>query len=130
MAEDSAIFSIFRDEVIHHVNMEEDVLYPNLLKVKNLESIVLEAWEEHSLLMQVFQEMDPIPNGSKEWSAKFEVLKKLMLMHLENEEINLFPKISALASPEFLDEVGKEMISHKKHTDPEEVLYPKNKSKK
>lgn len=123
--EDHNVFASFREEVIHHVNMEEDVLYPNLLKVKNLEAIVLEAWEEHSLLMQLFQETDALPAGGKEWLAKVAVLKKLMLLHLENEEENLFPKITKLASPDFLEQVGREMLSHKKQMDPEEILYPK-----
>lgn len=37
---DESFFSEFRREFIHHVNVEEAILYPNLLKVPKLENIV------------------------------------------------------------------------------------------
>lgn len=121
---DKTYFSQFRTELIHHVNMEEAILYPNLLKVPQLEMIVREAWEEHSLCMQLLQEMDDPSLTEKMWASKFAILKKLLLTHLEEEEIRLFPKINDLASGEFLSEVGQQMLIQKELTEADEILYP------
>jgi 8-oxo-dGTP pyrophosphatase MutT (NUDIX family) len=119
------LFANFRYEFVHHVNMEEEIFYPNLLKVPSLESIVREAWEEHSLCMQLLQEMDQLPEDDKNWESKFAVLKKLVLQHLDDEEAHLFPNVLKLASSEFLHDVGEQMVIHKALTSTEEILYPK-----
>lgn len=121
---DESAFPEFRREFIHHVNVEEAILYPNLLKIPELESVVRLAWEEHSLCMQLIQEMDSTDVGSAAWKTKFTILKKLVLDHLEEEEDELFPKIRELASPEFLNEVREQMMFQKELTDTEEIIYP------
>lgn len=121
---DENIFPQFRREFIHHVNVEEAILYPNLLKIPELESVVRLAWEEHSLCMQLIQEMDSADVGSPAWKTKFTILKKLVLDHLDEEEKDLFPKIRELASPEFLNDVGEQMMFQKELTGTEEIIYP------
>lgn len=122
--EDHALFQKLKDEFVHHVNMEEAVLYPNLLRVPELEAIVREAWEEHSLCMQLLQEMDEEGISDKLWESKFSVFRKLALTHLEEEETKLFPRLREMASKEFLLEVGRQMIHQKSSTSTEEILYP------
>lgn len=121
---DESAFPEFRREFIHHVNVEEAILYPNLLKIPELESVVRLAWEEHSLCMQLIQEMDMADTGSAAWKTKFTILKKLVLDHLDEEEDDLFPKIRELSTPEFLNEVGEQMMFQKELTATEEVIYP------
>jgi len=113
-----------REELIHHVNMEEAILYPNLLKLPELEAIVREAWEEHSLCMQLVQEMDDKSLSEEAWLAKFRTLKKLLIAHLEDEELKLFPKIKAMASEDFLFDVGEQMLVQKIHTSTKDIIYP------
>jgi iron-sulfur cluster repair protein YtfE (RIC family) len=122
--QDKSIYSSFRHELIHHVNMEEKVLYPNLLRIEQLQKVVREAWEEHTVCMQLVQELDEIRIDSKEWDAKFSTLKKILLLHLTEEEERLFPQIRQLATEEFLSEVGKQMKIQKKYTPTEEIIYP------
>jgi len=122
--QDPSTWDVLRKEIIHHVNIEEAILYPNLLKVKVLENIVREAWEEHSLCMQLVQEMDDPEISAESWSAKFKTLKKLLLSHLDDEEERLFPKIRSLASEEFLNDVGEQMVVHKVATPTENIIYP------
>lgn len=122
--DESSLFSRLREEIIHHVNMEEAVFYPNLLRLPALEKIVREAWEEHNLIMQLIQEMDNLPEGSEKWMAKLDVLGKILLMHIEEEEEKLFPKIRSLASTEFLCDVGEQMAVQKTFTPTEEIIYP------
>lgn len=121
---DSSLFSRLREELIHHVNMEEAVFYPNLLRLPDLAKTVREAWEEHNLIMQLIQEMDSLPPDADEWKAKFEVMKKLLLLHIEDEETRLFPVIRQLASSEFLTEVGEQMQVQKTFTPTEDIIYP------
>lgn len=121
---DTDAFPSFREEFIHHVNMEEAILYPNLLKVPELEGVVRLAWEEHSLCMQLIQEMDSADTGSAAWTTKFTLLKKLVLDHLDEEERELFPKIRKLASEEFLQDVGEQMMVQKTFTATDEIIYP------
>jgi iron-sulfur cluster repair protein YtfE (RIC family) len=118
------LYQKFREELIHHVNMEEAVLYPNLLKVPDLEPLVREAWEEHNLCMQLVQELDDPKLEPKEWLAKFTTLKKLLLIHLDDEEAQLFPQIKARASELFLQEVYEQMIFQKTSMPTEDIIYP------
>jgi hemerythrin-like domain-containing protein len=120
----STLYPKLRAEIVHHVNMEEAVFYPNLLRLEVLEKTVREAWEEHNLIMQLLQEMDLLEVSSKEFKAKFQVLKKLLLLHIEEEEKKLFPGIEKLASEEFLEDVGEQMQIQKESVEPLEVLYP------
>jgi hemerythrin superfamily protein len=119
-------FPLFRDELIHHINIEESILYPNLLKLKELNITIQIAWEEHNLIMKLLQEMDS-PDLSKEnWTAKLMTLKKMVLHHIDDEEKNLFTKIRKLASPEFLLEVGKQMEVQERNEPTENIIYPEN----
>ena len=121
---DKLLFSTLREELIHHVHMEEVILYPGLLKVPTLEKIVREAWEEHNLIMGLIQEMDDKNLPEKVWDSKFAVLKKLILIHLDDEEKQMFPQVRGLASEEILNSLGDEMIFQKVTTPTEEIIYP------
>lgn len=119
-------FPLFREELIHHINIEEAILYPNLLKLKELNITTQIAWEEHNLIMKLLQEMDS-PNLTKEnWKAKLVTLKKIVLHHIDDEEESLFPKIRKLASEEFLIEVGRQMEVQEQSEPTEEIIYPKD----
>lgn len=123
VSRDPQLYPKLRADVIHHVNMEEAIFYPRLLKVKALSATVLEAWEEHNLIMQLIQELDG-DLSVEAFGAKLETLKKLLLLHIEDEESKLFSKLRSLATPEFLLEVGRQMLIQKRSTDTEEILYP------
>jgi len=121
---DKSLFSTFREELIHHVHMEEVILYPGLLEVPELEKIVREAWKEHNLIMGLIQEMDDETLSEKIWESKFAILKKLILLHLDEEEEKIFPLVRALASEEVLKDLGQKMIVQKIVTPTEDIIYP------
>jgi iron-sulfur cluster repair protein YtfE (RIC family) len=118
------LFSALREELIHHVNVEETILYPNLLKIPKLEEEVRVAWEEHNLIMQLLQEMDDQAISKESWQSKLITLKKLILVHINDEEERLFPLIQSLASPAFLEDVGLQMSIQSQAVPTEEILYP------
>ena len=117
-------YPILRAELVKHVNVEEEILYPALMKVPELEPLVLEAWEEHNLCMRLLQELDDMPKEDKFREAKLATLIKMTLDHLDEEERDMFPVIEKFSNEKFLEEIGQQMSAHKKKTDPDEVLYP------
>lgn len=118
------IFKRFREELIKHINLEEEIFYPRLKKITALQSKVLEALEEHNICMRLLQELDLQEADEKIWSAKISVLKELTRHHIQEEEEELFPQVQEMASEEFLQQMGGQMHFHKPKIDPEEVLYP------
>ncbi len=108
-----------REELIRHVHIEEEIFYPRLFEIA--EALAL---EEHTICMQLLQELDDKDLSETAKSAKLKVLTELMLSHEKKEEEELFPQVNELASLEYLNEVGTQMRIQKKETDPEEVLYP------
>lgn len=118
-----ALYEKFREELIKHVSMEEKIFYPRLKKIPGLEEKVLEALEEHNIIMQLLQELDASAED-KIWKAKMKVLKELTEHHVREEENSLFPQVKELASEHYLQDMGQQMKIHKKNTDHEKVLYP------
>ncbi len=117
-------YSELRDELIRHVHIEEEIFYPRLFEIPDLKDAVALALEEHTICMQLLQELDDDQLTETAKVAKLKVLTELLLSHEAKEENDLFPQIKELASLEYLNEVGTQMLIQKKGTDPEEVLYP------
>lgn len=117
-------YAEFRDELIRHVHIEEEVFYPRLFEIPDLKDAVTLALEEHTLCMQLLQELDDesLSDGVRE--AKLRILSELLLGHERREEEELFPLVKDLATTEYLREVGTQMRIQKKETDPEKILYP------
>ena len=121
------LYAKFRENLIKHVNIEEEIFYPRLKKIPSFEEPVLEALEEHNLCMQLLQELDDLDPQDKLFKAKLKLLTDLTLKHIEAEEQILFPMVRELASTEYLSDMGAQMRVHHQHTDPEKVLYPDQK---
>jgi hemerythrin superfamily protein len=117
-------YAEFRDELIRHVHMEEEIFYPRLFEIPDLKDAVTLALEEHTLCMQLLQELDREEMTQSLRDAKLTILSGLLLGHERREEEELFPLVKELATTEYLNEVGTQMRIQKKETDPEEVLYP------
>ncbi len=117
-------YAKFRDELIRHVHIEEEIFYPRLFEVEELKDAVTLALEEHTICMQLLQELDDEKLSETVRSAKLTILSELLLSHEKREEEELFPLVKELATTDYLNEVGIQMRLQKKATDPEKVLYP------
>lgn len=117
-------YAEFRDELIKHVHIEEEIFYPRLWEIPELKDVVTVALEEHTLCMQLFQELDNDELPETVRDAKIKILSELLRNHEKREEEELFPLVKDLASTTYLNEVGTQMRIQKKVTDPEKVLYP------
>lgn len=116
-------FVDLRTSLIRHVNLEEYVFYPGLLKSQKVEGTVLEAWEDHNICMQLLQELDDTED-EKIWTAKFNTLKKLVLDHFLEEERDLFPVVSKNFDAAWLMDTGQVMSLYRPEIEPDKVLYP------
>jgi hypothetical protein len=74
---DSRKYSEFRDELIRHVNVEEEIFYPRLFEIDGLTPIVTVALEEHTICMQLLQELDDENLNEIVREAKLTVLREL-----------------------------------------------------
>lgn len=118
------VYDMFRDELVKHVNIEEEIFYPRVKAHEHLKLKAQEALEEHNLIMQLLQELDMEETDQLVWKAKLKVLKDLNNRHVRYEEDELFPSVEDFASLEYLEKMGSEMVEHKKKVDPDEVLHP------
>lgn len=116
-------FDRIRKALVHHVNEEEAILYPRLLRVETTEGPTARAWKDHNRIMELLQRLDDEENDII-WSALFQELKELHLRHIEEEERDLFPRVLTGASPEFLLEAGEQMIVQRLLEPTEKILYP------
>lgn len=117
-------YAEFRDELIRHVHVEEEIFYPRLFEIEDLKEVVTVALEEHTICMQLLQELDDDSLSDLVREAKLKILKELLITHEKREEEELFPLVEDLATTEYLNEVGTQIRIQKRVTDPEKVLYP------
>lgn len=96
-----------------HEKAEEKFLYPYLLAKKKYQEHALEHYEEVKIMSRLLKEMTNFSSITPEWSAKFSVFKELTNNHIDEEENEFFPEISALLTHDLLDEIGEKIAEYK-----------------
>jgi len=96
-----------------HTQVEEELFYPFLRE--NLESddmgLVEEAQVEHSGAKDLIEQIEAATQIDAEYNAKVKVLGEYVKHHVNEEENEIFPKLSD--QQEELDELGQEIASRK-----------------
>jgi len=96
-----------------HTQVEEELFYPYLRE--NLESddmgLVEEAQVEHSGAKYLIEQIEAATQIDAEYNAKVKVLGENVKHHVNEEENEIFPKLSD--QQEELDELGQEIASRK-----------------
>ncbi|MFN7160622.1 MAG: hemerythrin domain-containing protein [Candidatus Gracilibacteria bacterium] len=105
-------------ELTLHAKVEEDILYPKLLKIKEMEDLSREATEEHHEVKFMLKELDELPKDHPQWGAKLTVLKENITHHVKEEEKEMFPQMKSYFSKEQLEEMGAAMEEEKKMLKP------------
>jgi len=100
------LFDQLRREVLAHLLIEEETLYPVLKDFRPIRSLATEAMEEHTALKFLLEDLASIPVHSTAWAVKFEALRESLLLHVEEREKNLFPKVRRALSPEDWENLG------------------------
>jgi hemerythrin superfamily protein len=109
-------------ELSIHAAIEEMVFYPAIreavekddVDARNLADGVLESLEEHHIVKWVLSEIDGMDPAHERFDAKVTVLMENVRHHVEEEEKELFPKVSKIFSRAMLDELGDAMTRLKK----------------
>jgi hypothetical protein len=113
-ADDALKGNLFREidiELQVHTQIEEEIFYPAVRKVKELEEMVGEAYEEHNIVDYVLGEMRKLSPGDDTFEYKFTTLKENAEHHAEEEEKEMFPKVSAQLPGK--EEIGRKMLERK-----------------
>lgn len=103
------------EELEIHTTIEEEIFYPALRDSgeEELEKLLNEAFEEHSVVKELIAEMQALDSEDETFQAKFTVMSENVKHHIEEEENELFP-LAKKALKENSEEVGEEMKERKK----------------
>jgi iron-sulfur cluster repair protein YtfE (RIC family) len=108
------LFSKLNGELEVHASIEEQIFYPALKEADETRDIVLEAFEEHSIVKRLLKELASMPANSEQWTAKLTVLKENIEHHVEEEEGEMFKKARKILSDDQAEELGVRMEAAKK----------------
>ena len=103
------IFGGLKKDLEIHMKIEEAILYPMLKKQSETRGKAFEGIAEHDVGKNLLREMDSMPKGSEEWTAKLDVLKESMEHHNKEEEEDMFPEAREILSQEEIDDLGRRL---------------------
>jgi len=104
-------------ELSIHAAIEEMAFYPAVRETAekgDVDDMILESLEEHHIVKWVLSELDGMSASHERFDAKVTVLMENVRHHVEEEEKELFPKVSKMFSRAMLDELGDAMTRLKK----------------
>ena len=97
-----------------HTYLENECMYPRVRDLlPDLESDVLESYEEHHVADVLSMELWAMSSDDERFDAKTTVLIENVRHHIDEEEQDWFPKVRAGMSRKQLQELGAEMIELK-----------------
>jgi hemerythrin superfamily protein len=102
------LFIQLADDLAAHATIEERVFYP-ASKEDRTEDALREAVEEHLSMKRLLADMLELEVDAPQFEAKLSVLEEQVKHHVEEEEKELFKKVSESKSKEELEELGVEM---------------------
>lgn len=103
------LFPRVQDGLTIHAEMEESLLYPVLEKIDVTHELTMEAYEEHSVVKMLLEELSSLDQQSEEWSAKLTVLKENVEHHVEEEENEIFPNAKKALNKEEVQSLAEQM---------------------
>lgn len=107
--ERKTLFAQLATEVEVHASAEETALYPKVEKMKELEELALEAYEEHNEVREIISRIEELSPEEAEWMETVEELKENIEHHVKEEESEMFPKMGKLLTQEQLIRMGSEL---------------------
>jgi hypothetical protein len=109
--EREVLFRELADKLAAHATIEEKLFYPAVM-AKQTEEILLESVEEHLSVKRVLADLLDLKVDEDAFDAKLSVMKEQVSHHAhEEEEGELFPKVSRLLGKDELEGLGGEMLT-------------------
>jgi hypothetical protein len=105
-------FTTLNQELIAHLEAEEDTFYQPLMHGKYRED-ALEALEEHHVLELVLEDLSGTEPGVERWKPKLRVLKEMLEHHIGEEEGKIFTEIKTILSKGMAEELGVQFSARK-----------------
>lgn len=85
----SELLTKLANSLAAHMAIEQELLYPAVLKVK--EDLILESYEEHEVARFALKRLMRTKPSDRTFKAKVTTLKEILEDHMEEEEGELFP---------------------------------------
>jgi hemerythrin-like domain-containing protein len=98
------------DKLAVHAAIEEQHFYP-AVKDEETEDLLMEALEEHLSVKRVLADLLDLKPADETFEPKVKVLKEQIEHHVDEEEEELFPKVTKLLSTDQLEALGQEMTA-------------------
>ncbi len=97
-----------------HTQIEERVFYPAVREADaELSEEVAEGMEEHHVVKTLASEVEALPPGAEDWTAKVTVITELVEHHAEEEETTMFPRVKKAFDANALQQLGQKMEAFK-----------------
>jgi iron-sulfur cluster repair protein YtfE (RIC family) len=101
----AATIQSLADELVAHMVIEEHIFYPRAKEA--MKGLIEESFEEHAVAR--FELARLIQAAGPDKKTRATVLKELLEHHMEEEEIEMFPKVKKAIPKEELEELGARM---------------------
>lgn len=105
------LFQEFKSLFQHHDEMEDKLIYPELLKHTTLEKLIRKSYQAHHIANMGILELRVVPFISDSWAPKFDVIKDSILSHMKEEEEKVLPLSAELLSSTELQKIS-ESVKH------------------
>jgi hemerythrin superfamily protein len=100
-----------------HTYIENEVMYPRVRAlVPDLESDILESYEEHHVADVLCAELAALSPDSERFDAKTTVLIETVTHHIEEEEGDWFPKVRTALGRKDLQDIGAQLMQARTKT--------------
>jgi len=102
----------FAVALICHAKPEEEVLYEQIKKIKELRTEGYEGEVEHTLADQMVEEIRRTTDPDV-WSAKVKVVAELVEHHIKEEESELLPDFQSYSEANMREQLGVQFLEAK-----------------
>jgi hemerythrin superfamily protein len=97
-------------EVAVHTAIEEKVFYPEVRRAaRDTNELVLQSIEVHDVVNWLCQSIASMDVADERYDAKMRVLIENMRLHIQEEELQLFPMVREAISNARLNEMGQQL---------------------
>lgn len=110
---DKETFTKLKNALLLHAQIEEGIYYPALEDFEEAEELIDEAYQEHSDVEQLLDDMSAAEPNSEEFQDLLFQLKESVNHHVEEEEGQVFPLSETLLGEDALEKMGNEMSKMK-----------------
>ena len=119
------LFTRLKSELTVHEIIEEEIFYPTLKQHPKAKDIVLEGYEEHSVVDTLMGELESLSVEDETWGAKAKVMIENIEHHIEEEEGEMFDKARQVFDRDELEQLGKAMEARKTEAMAEHAVAPR-----